>query len=78
MPDATLFPGRMYVLRNVSDTQPTKIYSFGGLFFPGDSRVATTAPINMSPDASGSGGARTKTLLFISDGFNWTYGTLGF
>ena len=78
LPDAALVPGRMYVLRNISDTQTAQIYSFGGLLFPGDSRVATAAPINMLPDVGGTGGARTKTLMFISDSVNWTYGHIGF
>ncbi len=78
MPDASLFPGRMYILRNISDTETAQIYSFGGQFFPGDSRVATTTPINMTPDTAGDGADITKTLVIISDGMNWTYGSFGF
>ena len=78
LPDAAAFPGRIYILRNITDTETAQIYSFGGLFFPGDSRTATAAPINMDPNAAGGGGARTKTLIFVSDGTNWTYGHLGF
>lgn len=77
LPDAAAFPGRIYILRNIDDDYVAQIYSFGGLFFPGDSRVATAAPINMDPDNPGSGGVRTKTLIFVSDGVNWTYGHLG-
>ena len=88
LPDATLFPGRAYILRNISNTETAVIYTFGSNpapsggveFFPGDSRTSLGAqiPVNMLPDASGSGGARTKTLMYISDGSNWTYGALGF
>ncbi|MCB0436929.1 MAG: hypothetical protein KDD08_12820, partial [Mangrovimonas sp.] len=75
LPDAASFPGRTYILRNITDAFTAQIYSFGGQFFPGDSRVATSAPINMTPDTAGDGGDVTKTLIFISDGTNWTYGT---
>lgn len=77
LPDAAAFPGRIYILRNITNTVTAEIYSFGGLFFPGDARTATAAPINMIPDAGAVGGARTKTLIFVSDGVNWTYGHLG-
>ena len=78
LPDATNFPGRIYILRNISDTEDAQIYSFGGQFFSGDSRIATAAPILMTPDSGGDGGDVTKTLIFVSDGSNWTYGYLGF
>lgn len=78
LPDASNFPGRIYILRNISDTEDAQIYSFGGQFFSGDSRVATSAPILMTPDSGGDGGDVSKTLIFISDGSNWTYGQLGF
>jgi len=78
LPDAAAFPGRIYIMRNISDTDTALIYSLGGSFFPGDSRVATAAPISMTPDAAGDSGDVTKTLIFVSDGLNWTYGKLGF
>ncbi|WP_430466849.1 hypothetical protein [Winogradskyella ouciana] len=78
LPDATTVPGRIYIARNISDTENAQIYSFGGQFFSGDSRVATAAPVIMTPDAAGDGGDITKTLIFVSDGSNWTYGQLGF
>lgn len=78
LPDATMLPGRIYILRNISDTVTAQIYSSGGGFFSGNSRVATGAPLNMDPDAPGTGSSNTKTLIFISDGSNWTYGHLGF
>ena len=77
LPNAASFPGRIYILRNITDTETAQIYSFGGSFFPGDARTATTAPINMLPDSGATGGVRTKTLIFVSDGANWTYGHLG-
>ncbi|MBT8324335.1 MAG: hypothetical protein KJO96_03470 [Winogradskyella sp.] len=78
LPDATAYPGRIYIMRNISDTETALIYSLGGSFFPGDSRVATAAPISMTPDVAGDAGDVTKTLIYVSDGVNWTYGKLGF
>lgn len=87
LPDATLYPGRIYILRNVSDSENATIYTFGGNatpgagveFFSGDSR-ASAGPfgsVTMTPDVAADGGDPAKTLIFISDGFNWTYGRLG-
>lgn len=73
LPSATLYPGRMYILRNISDTETATLYSFGGAFFPGDSRTSVTS-LTLDPDADANGGSPTKTLIFISDGSNWTYG----
>jgi len=77
LPNAALVPGRMYVLRNLSDTETAVLFSFGGAFFPGDSRTSVTS-LNLDPDADANGGSPTKTLIFISDGDNWTYGHIGF
>ncbi|TXD85565.1 hypothetical protein ESY86_02890 [Subsaximicrobium wynnwilliamsii] len=88
LPDATTVPGRVYVLRNISDTQEAVIYTFGGdsaansgagvEFYAGNSRVSSESVV-MMPDATGTPGSgeRTKTLIFMSDGSNWTYGALG-
>ena len=78
LPNAANVPGRIYIMRNITDNINAEIYSFGGSFFPGDSRIASAAPIVMTPDNAGDGGDRTKTLIFVSDGINWTYGHLGF
>lgn len=78
LPNASNVPGRIYIMRNITDNFDAEIYSFGGGFFRGDSRISSTAPIRMTPDNAGDGGDRTKTLIFISDGTNWTYGHLGF
>ena len=88
LPDATTVPGRIYIMRNVSDTETAVIYTFGGdatpgagvEFFPGDSRISLGpfGSVSMTPDTAGDGGDRTKTLIFVSDGSNWTYGHLGF
>lgn len=85
LPDATLFPGRIYIMRNVSDSETAVIYSFGFVagvgngveFYAGDSR-ASSKSVSMTADVAADGGDRTKTLIFVSDGSNWTYGHLGF
>lgn len=82
LPRAGDFPGRIYIIRNVQDTldadivlHPDDILA-GVLFFAGDSSTGIVGPIDM--DSGLGGGHRTKTLIFISDGSNWTYGILGF
>ena len=67
VPNATLVPGRIYILRNISNAVTAQLYSFGGNFFAKDSNTATTAPLNMPPNAI------LKTVILISDGANWTY-----
>jgi hypothetical protein len=67
VPAASTYPGRIYILRNISNSVTAQIYSFGGQFFAKDSNTATTAPINMPANAL------LKTIILISDGSNWTY-----
>jgi len=33
LPNAVSYPGRMYILRNITDSETAIIYSFGGAFF---------------------------------------------
>jgi len=77
LPDATTVPGRIYVLRNIADSIQADIYTFGAgvEFFAGDSTSGTNV-VNMTTAVGG--GNANKTLIFISDGSNWTYGKLGF
>lgn len=77
LPDPTLVPGRIYILRNVTDTETAFILTQGAgvLFFAGDSTTGTGV-VNMTTNIGG--GNATKTLIFVSDGSNWTYGHLGF
>lgn len=67
VPNAATVPGRIYILRNISNAVTAQLYSFGGQFFAKDSNTATTAPLNMPPNAV------LKTVILISDGSNWTY-----
>lgn len=87
LPDATTVPGRVYIMRNIDDTLTAVIYTYGGNatpgagveFFSGDSRASQgpNGSVSMTPDTAADGGDVTKTLIFISDGSNWTYGSLG-
>lgn len=74
LPAAGDVPGRIYILRNVTDTEIAYIYTDGGLIFTGDSRTNTAEPYQMEPDADANGGSPSKTLIVISDGANWTFG----
>jgi hypothetical protein len=68
LPNAVNVPGRIYVLRNISDSINAKIYSFGAAaFYAKDSNTATGAPLTMPFNAA------LKTVIIISDGINWTY-----
>ncbi|WP_422108005.1 hypothetical protein [Winogradskyella sp.] len=81
LPDPRDYPGRIYIIRNVQDafdadiTMDATVTGAGVRFFPGDS---TTGIIQVDMDTAVGSGNTTKTLIFISDGSNWTYGTLGF
>ena len=79
LPDPRTYPGRIYILRNIENTQQADIYTQGQaagvLMFAGDSSTGVTV-VNMTTTVGG--GNRTKTLIFVSDGYNWTYGHLGF
>lgn len=82
LPSAIDYPGRVYIIRNVQATISADIVlspadlAAGVLFFAGDSSTGYAGPVDM--DSAVGGGNRTKTLIFISDGSNWTYGILGF
>ena len=67
LPNAVNVPGRIYVLRNISNSVNAKIYTFGGGLYAKDSSTVTTAPLTMPFNAS------QKTVIVISDGINWTY-----
>jgi len=74
LPSAILYPGRMYILRNIADTETAIIYSAGGTFFAGDNRVSESN-ISLNPGDGNPGNSfPSKTIMLISDGVNWTYG----
>lgn len=66
-PDPTLVPGRVYFVRNITDFDTAQLTISGGTrFFPKDSKVGTFT-LSMPPNAV------NKTVILVSDGFNWTY-----
>lgn len=67
LPNAVNVPGRIYVLRNISNSVNAKIYTFGGGLYAKDSSTVTGAPLTMPFSAT------LKTVIVISDGVNWTY-----
>ena len=67
VPDATVVPGRIYIVRNISNSINAKLFSFGGQFFAKDSNTATPSPLILPANAS------MKTIILVSDGSNWTY-----
>lgn len=72
LPNASLVPGRMYILRNISNTETAQIFSAGGAFFANNSSGTTAPPVDLVNSGN------TKTLYFYSDGTNWIYGKYGF
>jgi len=67
LPNAVNVPGRIYILRNISNSVNAKIYTAGGSFFAKDSSGVTSPPLTMP------GNTTLKTVIVISDGNNWPY-----
>jgi hypothetical protein len=67
LPNAVAVPGRIYILRNISNSVNAILYSAGGQFFAKDSNTATPQPLTMPANAL------LKTLIVVSDGAIWTY-----
>lgn len=67
LPNAVNYPGRVYILRNISNAVNAQVYAAGGNFFSKDSKTATAAPLTLPSNAV------LKTIIIISDGLNWTY-----
>jgi hypothetical protein len=67
LPSAVDFPGRIYFLRNISNTQTAAISASGGLFFYKNTTVeanSTTHQIYLYES--------NRSVFVISDGLNWT------
>lgn len=68
--EPSLVPGRIYILRNINDTNTALLYTAGGKrFFPKNSTTGTApnGPLIMNANSP------NQTLILISDGLNWTY-----
>ncbi len=66
LPSPIAFPGRMYILRNINDTNTAKLTTPAGLLFGKGKTTAGATSIYMYDD-------NNRTITVISDGLNWTY-----
>ena len=66
LPSPIFFPGRMYILRNISDTNTAKLTTPVGLLFGKGKTTGGATSIYMYDD-------NNRTITVISDGLNWTY-----
>lgn len=70
LPNPTTVPGRVYIVRNITDFDTAKLSIDGGggtiRFFNKHSNIGTFT-LDLLPTN------RPKTIILISDGFNWTY-----
>ena len=67
LPNAVDVPGRIYIIRNISDCCSAYIFSAGGNLFPKNYFYSIAQPLQMAHNNS------SKTTIFISDGENWTF-----
>lgn len=65
LPNPTLVPGRMYIIRNVQNAITAQLTTTAGILFPKNSTTGSNQIYMFE------GNLRTVTV--ISDGFNWTY-----
>ncbi len=65
LPNPTLFPGRIYVIRNIQNSVTAQLTTTTGLLFPKNSTVGS-ANLYMYE-------GNLRTVIVISDGVNWTY-----
>jgi hypothetical protein len=65
LPDPTLFPGRIYIIRNIQNSVTAQLTTASELLFPKNSTTGSTY-IYMY-------GSTRRTVIVISDGLNWTY-----
>ena len=65
LPNPTLFPGRVYVIRNIQNAVTAQLTTTTNLLFPKNSTVGS-AQIYMYE-------GNLRTVIVISDGQNWTY-----
>ena len=66
LPSPIFFPGRMYILRNISDTNTAKLTTPVGLLFGKGKTTGGATSIYMYDD-------NNRMITVISDGLNWTY-----
>lgn len=68
--DPATTPGRVYILRNITDSETVELYTAGGKrFFNKTTKngSAVNGPISLPPNSV------RKSIIIVSDGENWTY-----
>ncbi|WP_040280268.1 hypothetical protein [Psychroserpens damuponensis] len=65
LPDPTMYPGRIYILRNINNTLTARLTTTSGLLFPKGTTSGVT-DVYMYENNS-------RTMLIISDGSNWNF-----
>ena len=65
LPNPTLVPGRVYIIRNIQNSVTAQLTTTSGMFFPKNS---TTGSSNLYMYEG-----NLRTVIVISDGVNWTY-----
>lgn len=65
LPNPSLFPGRIYIIRNIQNSVTAQLTTTSGMFFPKNS---TTGSSNLYMYEG-----NLRTVIVISDGVNWTY-----
>lgn len=65
LPDPTLYPGRIYIIRNIQNSVTAQLTTTSGMLFPKNSTVGSTNLYMYE--------GNLRTVIVISDGFNWTY-----
>ena len=65
LPNPTLFPGRVYIIRNIQNGVTAQLITTTNLLFPKNSTVGSSQ-IYMYE-------GNLRTIIVISDGQNWTY-----
>lgn len=65
LPNPTLFPGRIYIIRNIQNAVTAQLTTTAGSLFSKNSTVGS-ANLYMYE-------GNLRTIIVISDGTNWTY-----
>lgn len=65
LPDPTLYPGRIYIIRNIQNSVTAQLTTTSGMLFPKNSTVGSTNLYMYE--------GNLRTIIVISDGVNWTY-----
>ena len=68
LPSPIAFPGRMYIIRNVANTNTAVLITPAGQFFYKN----TTGQTNGTNDFVYMNESTTRSAILISDGANWT------